>query len=146
MLVFPVQVNKKITPPLRPFCNIFYRFYCVLIGVDIPYQVRIGSGLKISHPSGIVINENAILGENVWIRCNTVIGNDILTNKAPIIGSNVSIGANACIIGDVKVGNNSIIGAGAIIVKDIPPYSVVVGNPGRVIKTLSINNLKDDIR
>ena len=107
--------------------------------MDIPYQVSIGSGLKISHPSGIVINENAILGQNVWIRCNTVIGNDIKSNKAPVIGSNVSIGANVCIIGDVKVGDNCIIGAGSVIVKDIPPFSVVVGNPGRVVKTLAEN-------
>lgn len=72
----------------------------------------------------------------MWIRCNTVIGNDILTNQAPIIGDNVSIGANVCIIGNIKVGNDSIIGAGSVIIKDIPPFSVVVGNPGRVIKSI----------
>lgn len=72
----------------------------------------------------------------MWIRCNTVIGNDILTNQAPVIGDNVSIGANVCIIGNIKVGNDSIIGAGSVIVKDIPPFSVVVGNLGKVIKSI----------
>jgi len=133
------KLMRKMPSPIRPFLNFFYRVYCVLIGVDIPYQTKIGNGFKISHPSGIVINENAIIGNNVWIRCNTVIGNDILTNQAPIIGDNVSIGANVCIIGSIKVGNDSIIGAGSVIVKDIPPFSVVVGNPGRVIKCLKMD-------
>ena len=130
------RLMQKLPPPMRPFFNFFYRIYCVIIGVDIPYQTRIGNGLKISHPNGIVINENAIIGNNVWIRCNTVIGNDILTNLAPVIDDNVSIGANVCIIGNIKVGNGSIIGAGSVIVKDIPPFSVVVGNPGKVIISL----------
>ena len=134
------KLIRKLPPPIRPFFNIFYRIYCVVIGVDIPYQVQIGEGLKISHPCGIVINENAVIGNNVWIRCNTVIGNDILSNKAPVIGDNVSIGANVCIIGSVKIGNNSIIGAGTVVVRDVPPFSVVVGNPGRGIKSVEHKN------
>ncbi len=45
--------------------NPFYRMYCVMIGVDIPYQTSIGTGFRISHPSGIVINENSKIGNNV---------------------------------------------------------------------------------
>nr|WP_246566018.1 CatB-related O-acetyltransferase [Tissierella simiarum] len=51
-----------------------------------------------------------------------------------IIGNDVWIGSNAVILRGVKVGNGAVIGAGAIVTKDVEPYSIVVGNPARVIK------------
>lgn len=56
------------------------------------------------------------------------------TALVPFIEDNVVIGANSCIIGNVRIGHDSVIGAGSIIVKDIPPYSTVVGNPGKIIR------------
>jgi serine acetyltransferase len=53
-------------------------------------------------------------------------------------GSGVVIGAGAKILGPISVGNHSLIGAGTILTKDVPSYSVVVGNPGQVIKQRSI--------
>lgn len=53
-------------------------------------------------------------------------------------GSGVVIGAGAKVLGSINVGSNSLVGAGAIVTKDVPPYSVVVGNPGQVIKMRSI--------
>lgn len=55
-----------------------------------------------------------------------------------VIGNNVFIGADAVILPNVKIGNNVIIGAGTIVTKDIPNDSVVVGNPGRVIKRIDV--------
>ena len=49
------------------------------------------------------------------------------------IGKSVSIGANATIVCGITIGEYSLIGAGAVVTKDIPPYSLVVGNPGRII-------------
>jgi acetyltransferase-like isoleucine patch superfamily enzyme len=51
-----------------------------------------------------------------------------------VIGKNVWIGANSVILPGVKIGDNSVIGAGSIITEDVPAYSVVVGNPARIIK------------
>lgn len=50
------------------------------------------------------------------------------------IGNDVWIGANATILKGVTIGNGAVIGAGTVVVKDIPEYGVVVGNPGRVVK------------
>ena len=52
-----------------------------------------------------------------------------------IIGDNVFIGANVTILPNVKIGANSIIGAGSVVTKNIPPNTVAVGNPARVIMT-----------
>lgn len=51
-----------------------------------------------------------------------------------VIGNDVWIGCNSLILGGVKIGNGAIIGAGAVVTKDVPPYSVVVGVPAKVIK------------
>lgn len=56
-------------------------------------------------------------------------------NGNPTIGNYVSVRAGAKIIGNVNIGDDVIIGANAVVVKDVPSHSVVVGVPGRIIKT-----------
>jgi len=50
------------------------------------------------------------------------------------IGSDVWIGAGCKILGGVTIGNGCIIGAGSVVIKDLPPYSISVGNPAKVLK------------
>jgi serine acetyltransferase len=57
-----------------------------------------------------------------------------------MIEDNVIIFTGACIFGNVTIGHDSIIGAGSIVVDDIPPYSLVIGVPGRVIKKFNKKN------
>ena len=54
-----------------------------------------------------------------------------------------SIGANATIICGVTIGEYALIGAGAVIVKDVPPFSLVVGNPGRIIGKVDKNGNRE---
>lgn len=98
----------------------------------------IASNVKIglpSHPldmtstSPVFYNRVNRLGIK-WVK-NDLISNDIAHT---IIGNDVWIGANAIIMSGVKVGDGSVIGAGAIVTKDVEPYSVVVGIPAKVIK------------
>ena len=54
--------------------------------------------------------------------------------SAPILGNGVDVGVHVVILGEVEVGDEAQIGAGAVVTKDVPSYSVVAGNPARVIK------------
>jgi acetyltransferase-like isoleucine patch superfamily enzyme len=66
--------------------------------------------------------KNAILNEQDWVEKDIVVGNDVW------------IGANAVIVPGVKIGNGAIIAAGAVVTKDIEPYSIVGGVPAKALK------------
>lgn len=57
------------------------------------------------------------------------------------LGVNSWLGAGVIVIGNICIGHGSIIGAGALVNKDVPPFSVVVGNPARVIKRFDFNTI-----
>lgn len=66
---------------------------------------------------------------------------DIVANI--VIEDNVWIGRSVTILGGVTVGEGSVIGANSVVVKDIPPYSIAVGNPAKVVKHRDINKYKN---
>lgn len=98
----------------------------------------------------IVIGNNVRIGRKVFITDNAHGASDYrlldirpnlrpLVSKGPvIIEDNVWIGEMVCIMPGVTIGKGSIIGANTVITKDIPAYSVVVGNPGRIIKNMAL--------
>lgn len=102
-----------------------------------PYSIIYGTG-------GVEIGKNAIMAA----RLNIVTQNHIFSDKSKLIidqgiecrkvkiGDNVWIGINTTILPGVKIGNGAVIGANTIVTKDVPPNSIVVGNPGRVIKNI----------
>lgn len=93
------------------------------------------------HPVGIVIGVKVKMGMNCEIYQNVTIGtketSDFKNGKYPEIGNNVIIYPNSLIIGDIKIGENSIIGAGSVVLNDVPPNSVVAGNPAKFIKIIN---------
>lgn len=116
-----------------PFANILFKFLIRLIcNSVVEPKNQIESGTKFAY-GGIstVIHVKAVIGKNCLIGPNVVIGGRSKIKKVPTIGDNVYIGSFAIIIGDVKIGNNSIIGAGSVVTKNVPPSSVVKGNPAR---------------
>lgn len=100
-----------------------------------------GSGLRLFHGQGLVVNDSSVIGKNCTLRHTTTIGNKTLPTgeitKSPVIGDNVDIGAHSIIIGDITVGDNCVIGAGSVVTKDVPAGSVVVGNPAQVIRMVA---------
>lgn len=104
-------------------------------GIQIPYQTRIGKGLRIAHWGTIVVNPNSIIGEDCTLAQGGLIGNAQGKREgAPIIGDRCYISANAMVIGGVKVGNDVLIAPGAFVNFDVPDNSIVIGNPGKIIE------------
>lgn len=84
---------------------------------------RIGGGLYIGHGWGTVINAERI-GKNCLVGLNITIGSR--NRKEAVLEDNVSVWAHAVMLGDITIGHDSQIGAGAVVVKSVPPCSVVV--------------------
>ena len=113
-----------------------------LHGVWVGPRARIGEGLFLGHPRGLVINPEAKIGKY----CSVVQQVDI-GGPCTIIGNYVNFGAGAKVISTnerpVTVGDFVYIGAGAIVTKDVPDFSVVVGVPAKVIRKMSDTEIQD---
>ena len=107
----------------------------ILTGVDIHPGAALGPGLFIDHATGVVIGETAEVGEDVTLYHGVTLGGSgrDTGKRHPTIGDRVIIGAGAKILGAIKVGDDSRIGANAVVVKEVPSSSVVIGVPGQVI-------------
>jgi serine O-acetyltransferase len=105
-----------------------------LTGIEIHPAARLGRGLFIDHGMGVVIGETAEVGENVTLLQGVTLGGTSLKREKrhPTLGNNVVVGAGAAVIGAITIGEGTRIGAGSVVVRDVPPNSVVVGVPGRV--------------
>ena len=117
---------------LNTFLRLFY-------SCDISTFCHLGH-VKIPHAIGIVVGSTSKIGDGTTIMSNVCIGSTFgdqadRNHKHATIGKNCVLGANSCIIGGVTIGDNCLIGAGAVITKDIPANSVVVGN-NQIIRTV----------
>jgi serine O-acetyltransferase len=106
-----------------------------LTGVDIHPAAVLGPGLFIDHAIGVVIGETAEVGTDVTIYHGVTLGGTSWERgkRHPTVGDRVTIGAGAKVLGPITIGHDSRIGANAVVVKPVPPDSVVVGVPGQVI-------------
>ena len=105
-------------------------------GIEIHPGATIGEGFFIDHGMGVVIGETAEIGRNVTIYQDVTLGGTgkDVGKRHPTIGDNVVIGAGAKVLGPFTVGAGAKIGASAVVLKEVPPFSTVVGNPGRVVR------------
>ena len=103
-----------------------HRFWSVVTGADIPLNCRIGGGLLIPHPNGIVIHPDAQIGVNCLIFQQVTIGTRE-TDGVPEIGGHVDIGAGAKILGQVTIGDHAKIGANAVVTRNIAAGDKAIG-------------------
>ena len=108
----------------------------ILMNATINIGASIGDKTMID--MGAIIGSRAIIGSNCHIGANAVIAGVLEpeSSKPVIIEDNVFIGANSVVLEGVTVGKNSIIGAMTLVNKDVPPNSVVIGVPGKIIKNV----------
>ncbi|MGA3174315.1 MAG: serine O-acetyltransferase EpsC [Syntrophorhabdales bacterium] len=106
-----------------------------LTGIEIHPGARIGKSFFIDHGMGVVIGETSEVGDGVTIYHGVTLGGTTWEKgkRHPTIGNNVVMGAGAKILGPVRIGDNTRIGANSVVIHDIPPNSVVVGIPGKVV-------------
>jgi serine O-acetyltransferase len=107
-----------------------------ITGIEIHPGATIGRRFFVDHGMGVVVGETAIIGDDVLIYQGVTLGGTGLEKgkRHPTIGNNVVIGTGAKVLGNITVGDNSYIGANAVVIKDVPPNSTVVGVPGRITK------------
>lgn len=103
--------------------------------IQIPTDTRIGKGFYIGHFGRVIINPRAVLGNNITINTGVTIGQ---TNRGqnkgvPTIADNVWIGTNAVIVGGISIGTDVMIAPNSFVNFDVPPHSIVIGNPAKII-------------
>jgi serine O-acetyltransferase len=108
-------------------------FWSIITQSDIGLEANLGRGLMLPHPNGVVIHEDASIGDDCMIMQQVTVGM-IGDGEVPRIGNRVYIGAGAKVIGNVIVGDGARIGANAVVLSDVPPDCTAVGVPARVVK------------
>jgi len=105
-----------------------------LTGIEIHPGATIGPGFFIDHGMGVVIGETAEVGANVTLYHGVTLGGTSWKKgkRHPTLEDDVVVGSGAKILGPITIGARTRVGANAVVVKDVPADSVVVGIPGRV--------------
>ena len=108
--------------------------------ITVGKDVFINSGCRFQDHGGITIDDGAQIGHNVVI---ATLNHNFIPEKRrnmfakPVhIGKNVWIGSNSTVLPGITIGENAVVGAGSVVTKDVPPMTVVAGNPARIIKEI----------
>jgi UDP-2-acetamido-3-amino-2,3-dideoxy-glucuronate N-acetyltransferase len=119
--------------------------------VEVQKNARVGKNCKISSHSficeGVTIEDGVFVGHNVTFindkfpRATTREGGpkteDDWKVEPTLVKKGASIGSGATILGNLVIGENAIVGAGSTVTSDVPPYSIVAGNPARYIRKIN---------
>lgn len=120
----------------------FARF---LTGVEIHPGATIGRRFFIDHGMGVVIGETAVIGDDVMVYHGVTLGGRSSNpgRRHPTIGNSVTIGAGATVLGAVSIGDGSVVGARAVVVRDAPARSLLVGIPATIVSMDAANYYLD---
>jgi serine O-acetyltransferase len=123
--------NGIVSRLMRAVAVMRHRFWSVVTGADIPVNARIGGGLLLPHPNGVVVHPDSEIGPNCLLFQQVTLGAS--HGGVPRLGGHVDVGAGAKIIGSVTIGDHARIGANAVVLQDVPPGATAVGIPARII-------------
>lgn len=120
----------------------FHIINCRITGIQLPIGTKVGKGLMFNHYSCIVIAGSVEIGEYCTVFQGVTIGRTWTDTAPPRIGNNCILSPGCKVIGNVCLGNRVIVGANAVVTKDVPDDSVVVGVPAKIISTNSKQCIK----
>lgn len=109
-------------------------YYRRVWGMTIGDDCRISRSAKLdkTNPRGVHIGNSTLVSFDAAILTHDFVGNRHLKTT---IGSNCFIGARSIILAGITVGDNSVVGAGSVVIADVPPNSIVAGNPAKLIRS-----------
>lgn len=128
--------NRLYRMHLKLLARMTSQFAKFLTGIEIHPAAKIDAGVFIDHGAGVVIGETAEVREGVVIYQGVTLGGTGKQSgkRHPTIERNVTVSCGAKVLGGFTVGEGARIGAGAVVLKEVPPYATVVGVPGRVVR------------
>ncbi|WP_254454871.1 serine O-acetyltransferase [Acetobacter estunensis] len=108
-----------------------------LFAVDIHPGATIGQRVMFDHGTGIIVGETAVIEDDVALLQNVTLGGTGKESgkRHPKVRRGALIGTGAKVLGNIEIGEGARVGAGAIVLKDVAPFSTVVGNPARAVGT-----------
>lgn len=115
--------------------RLWFAHYRIRYGFDVSPSTKIGPGFFIGHFGTVIISPYAVLGKNVNVAPGVVVGATSRGTRlgAPIIGDRVWLGCNSVVVGKITIGDDALIAPGAYVNFDVPPKAVVLGNPGKIV-------------
>ena len=118
---------KLLLFPLKLVVRLIYKMLSIIYLMEISLGTKIGAGFTIYHLKGIVINAEAVIGDNVVINHFVTLGSEVT------LGNGVIINPQSVIIKS-NIGNNAVVGAGSVVTKDVEENTIVAGCPAKLIK------------
>ncbi|MBS0123377.1 serine O-acetyltransferase [Thetidibacter halocola] len=103
-------------------------FWSTICQSEIHLTCQIGGGLRLTHPTGIIIHPDARIGPNCMIFHQVTLAGPV------VLGGHVDVGAGAKLIGPLTVGDHAVVGANAVVTRDVPAGATVAGVPARIIR------------
>jgi serine O-acetyltransferase len=120
----------------RPLSRILYLLACILFGVEMHPGAEVGPGLTVPHPVGVGFGAAVKLGKNVRIFKGAGMGtaghDDPARDGFPVVEDGATFFDGAFAFGPIRIGHDAVISANSVVLRDVPPGAIMIGNPARL--------------
>jgi serine O-acetyltransferase len=136
LATFLYRVSARAGSSVPVLGSVLKQLNHAITGADIAWSARIGPGLVLWHPTGVVIGPRVVVGRDARVQQGITLGaarSRTGKDGDPVLGDGVYVGAGARVLGPVRVGDRARIGANAVVLTDVPDDASAVGVPARII-------------
>ncbi|PZP32068.1 MAG: hypothetical protein DI603_11465 [Roseateles depolymerans] len=118
----------------RRLAKLIWRFNTAWSSCHLHLDARLGGGLHLPHPAGIVVGAGVELGRFVTLYQHSTVGRNLRDPGYPRLGTGVTVFPGATVIGSLDIEAGVTIGAGTVVSRSLPAGVVVAGNPARIVR------------